>query len=214
MAEINKKRLWFKFIGRFHWRLPGFFKGSAAYWEQRYLHGGSSGAGSYGKFAKFKANVINVFVLEHNVTSIIEFGCGDGHQLKLAEYPNYLGFDVNEVTIALCREKFVSDKTKRFELMKNYKGETADLALSLDVIYHLIEDDVFFDYMMKLFNASNKYVIVYSSNSAKNRWYESAHVKHRAFTSWVSANQPGWKMIGYRDGISPSSVNFYIFQKS
>ena len=43
------------------------FAGSVAYWEQRYHEGGSSGAGSYGKFARFKAQFLNQFVVEHDI---------------------------------------------------------------------------------------------------------------------------------------------------
>ena len=34
------------------------FPGSAEYWENRYAYGGSSGQGSYGRLAKFKAEVV------------------------------------------------------------------------------------------------------------------------------------------------------------
>lgn len=210
----NKISLWSKFQSQFRWRLPYFFKGSKSYWEQRYLHGGNSGSGSYGKFAEFKANKINTFVSTHNVQTVIEFGCGDGHQLKLAKYPSYLGFDVSETAVSLCQKEFALDTTKRFDLMKNYKGEMADLTLSLDVIFHLIEDDVFSGYMTTLFNASNKYVVIYSSDTDKNPWYSSAHVKNKHFTTWISASRPDWKLIEYHDGILGSPSNFYVYQRS
>lgn len=35
------------------------FPSSKEYWEQRYAGGGTSGAGSYGKLAEFKAEIIN-----------------------------------------------------------------------------------------------------------------------------------------------------------
>ena len=38
------------------------FPGSASYWELRYRNGGTSGAGSYGRLAEFKAEVLNEFV--------------------------------------------------------------------------------------------------------------------------------------------------------
>ena len=64
-----------------------WFPGSESYWDQRYLSGGTSGAGSYGKFAEFKAEILNDFVRENGVMSIVEYGCGDGNQLKMATYP-------------------------------------------------------------------------------------------------------------------------------
>ena len=41
---------------------------------------------------------------------------------------------------------------------------TADLALSLDVIYHLTEDTVFEAYMRHLFAAGSRFVIIYATD--------------------------------------------------
>lgn len=137
-----------------------YFPGSAKYWEKRYVDGRNSGYGSYGYFAEFKAEIINSFVKDNNIQTVIEFGCGDGNQLRLSEYPNYTGFDVSATAIKLCRSLFKNDGTKRFFMMDEYHHHMAELVLSLDVIYHLIEDRVFEDYMQRLFEASSKYVII------------------------------------------------------
>ena len=200
---------------------PNSFPGSETYWEQRYVNGGNSGVGSYGKFAMFKADIINRFVSEHDVKSVIEFGCGDGNQLKLANYPHYLGFDVSETAVSSCRKQFCSDDTKKFRLMKEYNGERADLALSLDVIYHLIEDSIFENYMATLINASDRYIIIYSSDSDSNLWYEGIHVRHRKFTNWIAANMSCWKAIEHipnkypytGDFLEGSFADFYIYEK-
>ena len=47
------------------------FPGSKNYWEQRYAGRGTSGAGSYGKLAEFKAEIINSFI-KNNKISIIK----------------------------------------------------------------------------------------------------------------------------------------------
>src|SRR5579859_8234848 len=60
------------------------FRGSSTYWEERYRAGGNSGAGSYGRLAEFKAEVLNGFVHSRGIRSVVEFGCGDGAQLALA----------------------------------------------------------------------------------------------------------------------------------
>ena len=49
------------------------FRGSAAYWDARYRAGGNSGAGSYGRLAAFKAEVLNEFVRRRGIRSIVEF---------------------------------------------------------------------------------------------------------------------------------------------
>ena len=112
------------------------------------------GAGSYNRLAEFKAEIINKFVRDNNVSKIIEWGCGDGNQLKLAEYPEYIGYDVSKKAVKICREKFSDDLTKQFIWCGGDRFENkvrGDLSLSLDVIYHLIEDDVYEQYMEWLF---------------------------------------------------------------
>jgi protein O-GlcNAc transferase len=60
--------------------------------EKRYEMNGNSGAGSYGRLANFKAEVINEFVKIRLVKTVIELGMGDGNQLQLSECPYYNGF--------------------------------------------------------------------------------------------------------------------------
>ena len=135
------------------------FRGSALYWERNYARGGTSGPGSYDAPAEAKSEFLNDFVRTHEVRSVIEFGCGDGHQLSLADYPSYIGLDVSRSAIELCKRRFASDPSKSFFF---YDGTcfvdrgghfTTDLAISLDVIFHLIEDEVFETYMTQLFAA-------------------------------------------------------------
>ena len=73
-----------------------------AYWELNYEQGGNSGPGS-GDLGQGKAEFLNDFVRDCNVESVIEFGCGDGHQLSLAKYPHYVGLDVSRAAIRMCR---------------------------------------------------------------------------------------------------------------
>jgi len=197
------------------------FEGSESYWNRRYLSGGNSGVGSYGKFAEFKAKILRDFVRENGIMSTIEFGCGDGNQLKIATYPQYLGFDVSPAAISTCQRMFDGDTAKKFRLVSEYAGERAELVLSLDVIYHLVEDDVFESYMHRLFESATRFVIIYSSNSDESLDDEAPHVRHRKFTSWIEANAPRWALAqhipnkfpyegDYRKG---SFADFYIYHQ-
>jgi hypothetical protein len=198
------------------------FSGSAKYWEDRYQGGGNSGAGSYNNLAEFKAEVINEFVKENNIETVIEFGCGDGNQLKYFEFKSYIGFDVSNTAISICKKLYKSDSSKQFKLLELFNGEKAELTLSLDVIFHLVEDEVYLDHMKKLFSSSEKYVIVYSSNynePENNRIAQ--HVKHRKFTDWIEENAPDFKLLKFipnkyqfdGDGLRTSFSDFYIFSK-
>ncbi|WP_052074778.1 class I SAM-dependent methyltransferase [Shewanella mangrovi] len=194
---------------------------SAVYWDKRYQSGGNSGAGSYNKFAEFKAGFINDFVVKNNVITVVEFGCGDGNQLSYANYQEYIGLDVSETAVNICREKFIEDDTKKFFLVEKYVPPKCDLALSLDVIYHLIEDNVFEKYMKQLFDTSLKYVIIYSSDTDDNADVEVAHVKHRNFTKYVADNFPRWEIFEkvkniypyYGDNLLGTFSDFYVFYK-
>ncbi len=199
------------------------FPGSETFWEKRYAARGNSGIGSYNKFAEFKAETLNTYVDEKNIKSVIEFGCGDGNQLMYANYPQYIGFDVSQTAVEICGEKFAEDKAKSFRSLGSYAGETADLALSLDVIYHLVEDRVFEEHLRSLFKAATHSVIIYSSNSDENDGYENTHhVKHRNFTRWVEANIKGWS-LDYKipnkypsrgDDTQGSFADFYIYTRA
>lgn len=201
---------------------PNTFVSSEKYWKERYIKNGTSGPGSYHQLAGFKAKTLNEFVLENDVETVIEFGCGDGNQLKLSNYPKYVGYDISQKAIDKCTVIFTSDITKEFKLVEHYSGEKADLVLSLDVIFHLIEDEVFEIYMKRIFDASNKYVIIYSSNYEESSQPSAPHVKHRKFTAWVEENRKNWRVIDIipneypfngNDAVSSFS-DFYIFKNN
>jgi len=196
------------------------FPGSAAFWETVYREGGNSGPGSYGRLAEFKAETLNDFVRTRNIRSVIEFGCGDGAQLRLARYPEYVGVDVASSSVRRCSALFAEDATKRFfvadALPKN--AGPFDLALSLDVIYHLIEDSVFDLYMRRLFGVAGSNVIIYSSNLDAPS--EGHHVQHRKFTDWIAENAHDWQQQGFLRNRYPfdpqqpdetSMADFYFF---
>lgn len=200
------------------------FPGTLVYWEKRYAEGGNSGAGSTGRLAAFKAEFLNAFVAQNSVESIVEFGCGDGSQLLLAKYPRYIGYDVSRTAIERCTKQFAEDLTKRFELYDPQvfgKGGIllyAELAISLDVIYHLIEDDVYYAHMSHLFSSASRFVIIYSTNFDGP---VTDHVKHRQFTLWVAQNASHWRLtrqLGNRylpDITRPretSAAGFYVYE--
>lgn len=200
---------------------------SKEYWERRYKKGGNSGAGSYGRLAEYKAKFLNTFAREHGVGSVIEFGSGDGNQLGLFKFRHYTGLDVSKTSIARCMSLYAGDKHKSFYLydpeyfLDNFRTFRADLTLSLDVIYHLVEDSVFEKYMHDLFAASDKYVIIYASNTDTNKRGQAQHVRHRKFTDWVTQHEPAWKLVErienrYRlqtNEIDESFADFYVYKK-
>lgn len=193
------------------------FANSAAFWDDRYRSGEGSGSGSNSRLANFKASFLNDFVARHGVVSVLELGCGDGNQLSLARYPEYTGVDVSQEALEMCRSRFAADPTKTFIPADNPVGEF-DLVLSLDVIYHLVEDDIYEPYMGNLFNHAKRFVVIYSSNFERST--SARHVRHRKFTRWIELRQPGWKLQSVTKNVYPfkpsdpantSWADFYVF---
>lgn len=204
-------------------RAPLTFETSEQYWTLRYrTRGLNSGPGSYGRLAEFKAEVLNRFVEENAVGSVIELGCGDGNQLRLAKYPSYRGFDVSADAVRMCRRAFSGDPTKSFAAMKDLGDNVAELTMSLDVIYHLIEDAVFEAYMTALFGASTRFVCIYSSNKEPDG-RTSPHVRHRRFTDWTDVHAPEFRRIAFVANRFPydpddpertSFADFHFFERT
>lgn len=192
-----------KFIGK--WLPLVLFKGSNDYWRRRYRYGGDSGLGSGGESAAYKAKVLNQLVREEKLGTVIEFGCGDGRQLELAEYPSYLGLDISPDAVTWCRQRFAGDMSKSFALLDEYTGETAELSLSLDVLFHLVEDEVYFDYLDRLFNAGRRFVAVYAT-STDSAPRTLPHVRHRPVEADIAARIPGFaRMVELEVTLLPPS---------
>ncbi len=193
---------------------------SADYWDRRYRNRGNSGPGSYNRLALFKAETINAFVAAHAVRSVIEFGSGDGSQLALADYPDYVGVDVSAAIVEETQRRFANDPNKRFiHTSQLGPGDRAELSMSLDVIFHLVEDDVFDNYMTRLFAAATRYVVIYSSNFERR---DARHVRHRRFTDWIERNRPDFRLADtianpwpedVRDMDNTSVADFFIYEK-
>ncbi len=92
--------------------------------------------------------------------------------------------------------------------------------MSLDVIFHLVEDAIFHDYMGRLFTSSEKYVVIFSSNTNKNKEKPDPHVRHRKFTDWIDIHAKEWKLLSHTANEHPfkgnnktgSFADFYIFE--
>ena len=205
---------------------------SKKYWINRYETHKNSGSGSYNRLCDFKNKIVNDFVLTYNVQNVTELGSGDGNQLLNSLYPEYHGYDVSSYIIDKCSEQFKDrPEYKFYHLDDDIEIKKSELALSMDVLFHLIEDEVYETYIEKLFNASSKYVIIYSPDQIHeeflkkfnvNRKTIGYHVKLRKFTDDVSRLYPDWILSEViinefpykRYNPNTSFCNFYIYHKS
>jgi SAM-dependent methyltransferase len=195
---------------------------TAAYWEKRYAVGLHSGDGSRDELARFKAETLNAFVAEHGVTSVLELGCGDGHQLLLAQYPRYVGLDIAGTAIDLCTQAFAKDTTKSFfrydpdRFLDGAGVLRGDLALSLDVIFHLVSDAELRRYVDLLFGQAERFVCVYSSDHEEPDIGD--HVRHRRITRYIAKAQKGWVLDStvrnpYRDTNPAAASDFFFYRR-
>lgn len=200
------------------------FPGTKQYWENRYRSGGNSGSGSYDILAEFKAEILNDFVVKNDINKVIEFGCGDGNQVSYFEFKNYVGLDISTSAIDRCSKNFKTDNSKLFfvhdsSTIEKFRNYNAELTISLDVIFHLIEDETFDEYMHDLFNYSTRFVIIYSSDFDEKQF---RHEKPRKFTEWVAKNKKDWMLTSVLENRYPydilirqktSQSNFYFYSR-
>lgn len=192
---------------------------SSLYWENRYKNGGNSGVDSYNKLALYKANIINLVIKNNNedIKTIIDYGVGDGNQLSLIDIENkkYVGLDVSEFIINKLSEIYKSDKNKEFSLCNSidFSKLKGELVISCNVLYHLIEEEIYTDYLNNLFNMSERFVIIYANNINKT---ETEHVKFRKFTDYIRKNFKEWILIRHLPNpYNKTSPNeFYIYEKN
>lgn len=147
----------------------------AAFWDDWYAAGGDSGPGSRGEAARFKADTVNDFVHRHGIRSVFESGCGDGGQLALLNVPAYTGYDVSNTALARAQQRFRDDPTKVF--VSQYEFQRADLALSMDVLYHLFDDAERAKHLATLFTAGDRFVMIYTTRDDSHDM--PGHVWHR-----------------------------------
>ena len=132
------------------------------------------------------------------------------------KYPSYVGLDVSNTAVEICQRQFADDPTKSFILYDGFSFPerdgyrlTAEMTLSLDVIFHLVEDSAFEAYMMDLFKAADRYVIVYSTDAVIPD--DGPHVRHRNFSLWVAHNFPQWHLSQVVKG--PELADFFVYER-
>ena len=215
------------------------FSTSMEFWEKAYRAGNRSGSGSYGKLADFKADYINRFIADHTIETVVDMGCGDENQLSLGDYRDYVGLDVSSTLIVRLSEQYRDDPSKRFIVYEPFAfdartaGIVGELALSLDVIFHLIEDDVFNRYIQDLFALSIRYVLIYSKDLGFPRGRDeglspllqgfeepctppAAHVKQRNIAKYILEYVTGWELVAIDRNIWPveSPSDFFVYRRT
>lgn len=205
-----------------NWNFRNEYQDSINYWKQRYSNGGTSGEGAVKELAQFKSTIINDFIKEKKIQTIIEFGCGEGKFLKNLKFNKYIGLDVSDIAIQKCEEAFRGNSNLSFFLynpasfFNNSKIFLCDLAISLDVIYLIPEDKIFYKYMFDLFNAARSFVVIFSTDFDEE---QNGYLKNRNFSKWVSENIYDWKLVNvihqkHSEVLTNSNLcSFYFYER-
>ena len=192
------------------------------HWEDRYVGGGNSGAGSYEMEAMLKASFINTWIRDLDIKTIQEIGCGDGNNLLMYDVRmQYTGYDISPKAIAMCREKTRKIRNSLFYYFGTEEKDIdydAKMCLCLDVWYHQVNDEDFEELCQKLFVKGKwKFLVIYSYEA--NPFGDEKvgqHIKYRDVLSKV-AEFPNWELTywvsGYSDNHLPSKKKMFLFTR-
>lgn len=187
------------------------------YWEKRYRDGRSSGSGSEGTEGQYKADYISTFRLAHQVTSVIDWGVGDGQVLRLINMGNtakYVGVDVSQHAIDTLKHNFADKATQYDFRLPEDVFIKRDLSMSMDVLFHLPDDDSYYAYLDNLFGYAKRFVIIYSTNYAAPQ--TAQHVLRRNFTPDIAVRFPAWELtateVPFRSP-APDAAGFFVYER-
>lgn len=191
----------------------------AGYWDRRYREGRTSGAGSEGDEGAYKAAYVSKFVTDNDVMSILDWGCGDGQVLRKMDLPGlgdpeyvvYTGVDVSPTIVARMRREFPFLEFHAPEDAVNW-GFSAELTLSMDVLFHLPDDIDYFGYLDQLFGSSTRFVVIYATNYAGGR--TARHVFRREFTPDIAERFPDWKLTTVETSLREGLASFFVYEKA
>ena len=188
---------------------------SVRYWDGRYRAGRSSGHGSEGQTAIAKASYVNRVVEREDIVSIIDWGVGDGTVLShITDEVDYTGVDISPTILTRLRRRFGFRGEFLLADIAALRHLSADMALSMDVMFHLVNDEDYERYLARLFGSATRFVLVYSTNF-DDKGRSARHVRHRNWVTDVRARFPQWAL----DEVGPwagrlKDKAFYLYRQS
>lgn len=186
---------------------------SGEFWEARYKSGGNSGDGSYGVNGRFKIDVLNNYFHRVEPLGVLDFGVGDftySSVIAGKRFP-FFGIDVSAMKVAQLKGQFGQYANIHFATsLDAFKDQLFDYVISLDVIFHLLEDLTYNGYINQITQTSVENIVVYSSNFKDDKW--ELHVRHRRFVPDILSR--GYKLIEYIPNPTHTTYSdFYFFKR-
>lgn len=142
--------------------------------------------------------------------TVLDLGVGDGRQALALSctgvVSNVTGFDISwhivhhlktqlNVTRHDCLERgpLYVYWYDGFELPEMVKDQGYDVAISMQVVFHLLEDALYERYMDILFSFARHVVIIHAPDSQTQLPAAAhEHMRYRIFSNWVAKLHPEW----------------------
>lgn len=185
----------------------------AGYWDRRYRDGRSSGAGSEGAEGAYKAAYISKFIADHQVQTVVDWGCGDGQVLELIKFPkgtSYTGVDVSQTIVDRMAARFPQHRFIGPSDGHNYE-DAYRMSMSMDVLFHLPDDHDYFEYLDHLFNSATRHVVIYATNTPDGK--TARHVFRREFTPDIAERFLDWELKTEEPPLHEGLASFFIYGK-
>lgn len=192
------------------------------YWDDRYKTGLGAGNGSRGRLYEFKLEQVQKIVDDYKVKSVVDVGCADGNQMMSLKVGKYTGLDISPVAISIAEG--LSSESRTYSVIdakSTAKSKIADMAISLDVIMHL-PDDQYQAHLDLLFRLAKKYVLIYAPNMDGEGMRLASHMCFHEFVQDIKEVQglepiltiPNlYPVVGGAAANNTSYSEFYLFEK-
>jgi 2-polyprenyl-3-methyl-5-hydroxy-6-metoxy-1,4-benzoquinol methylase len=130
------------------------------HFEKNYLNNKGSGKGSVGLVRKYVHKIMQTYLLDYELYSFIDFGCGDLALWYKNPPKLYTGLDFAENIQIINRRnhlnKFITqDLTVPLKI-------NADVVVCYNVLYHIIDEEEFLKILNNLCLSSNSYIFIYT----------------------------------------------------
>lgn len=163
------------------------------YWEARHRARLGTPAARIGPIGSMKIRVVNRLYEQFGVATHMDFGCDDGRLLEHIHAERFVGVDISGTLLRNLKNKFPDESRWKFIHVKELDAAyPCDLVTSLDVVHHLVEDQIFAAYMKRLFKFATKVVCIYSSDHEFSGG--ARHVRYRDFAAYIAQHFPGWQL--------------------
>lgn len=185
---------------------------SSEYWDRRYRSGGDSGAGSRDQAAQVKADYVNALIRWRGVASVADWGCGDCEVLSRLNLDGveYVGVDISAEAIALCLRRRPDVTLIRLDTRTNAAVRiSADLVLSLDVVFHFPDETDLTAYLAHVFASAKRLVLLHATDFHSTG--TSPHVQHRRITPMIEHEHPQWTLTARPE--LADRPGFYLYER-